>query len=110
MTDYKATPAQWQQIENSQVFNGSFQACVLELRSRVEALEASTKATSNSDQIRSSLVERVVEVLDEHHVVGALDESWHQQARAAIDEIAKWLTEHAGGTRAAWLLERELER
>ncbi len=39
MTDYKATPAQWRQIENSQVFNGSFQACVLELRSRVEALE-----------------------------------------------------------------------
>jgi hypothetical protein len=39
MTNYKATPAQWQQIENSQVFNGSFQACVLELRSRVERLE-----------------------------------------------------------------------
>jgi hypothetical protein len=39
MTDYEATPAQWRQIENSQVFNGSFQACVLELRSRVEKLE-----------------------------------------------------------------------
>ena len=42
MTNYEATPAQWRQIENSQVFNGSFQACVLELRSRVEKLELAT--------------------------------------------------------------------
>lgn len=106
MTDYKATPAQWQQIENSQVFNGSFQACVLELRSRVEALEASTKATSDVDanSIKNSLVQRV-----------SLAICYAQQrnetgSRAAIDEIAKWLTENSGGTRAAWMLERELER
>jgi hypothetical protein len=43
MTDYKATPEQWRQIENSQVFNGGFQACVLELRAKVEALEVNTK-------------------------------------------------------------------
>jgi hypothetical protein len=42
MTDYKATPEQWRQIENSQVFNATFQTCVLELRARVEALEANT--------------------------------------------------------------------
>jgi hypothetical protein len=44
MSDYKATPEQWAQLERSQVFNGSFQACVLELRARVEALEAANRA------------------------------------------------------------------
>ena len=39
MTDYKATAEEWRKIENSQVFNATFQKCVLELRSRVEALE-----------------------------------------------------------------------
>jgi len=51
MTDYKATPEQWRQIENSQVFNATFQTCVLELRARVEALEANTHQW-RSDHLR----------------------------------------------------------
>mgnify|MGYP006294604681 CR=1 FL=1 len=143
MSDYKATPEEWQKIENSQVFNATFQKCVLELRSRIETLEENFESffestnfctnvlidrvekletgagirdivaegvkdtynpTSNSDQIRSLLVQRV-----------SLAICYAQQrdetgSRAAIKEVSKWLMEHAGGVRAAWMLVRELER
>jgi hypothetical protein len=45
MTDYKATPEQWAQCEDwvrSSVV-GASDACILELRARVEQLEANTK-------------------------------------------------------------------
>jgi hypothetical protein len=45
MTDYKATPEQWAQCEDwvrSSVV-GASDACLLELRARVEQLEANTK-------------------------------------------------------------------
>ena len=44
MTDYKATPKQWADTEHwTQQHHGHVQACVLELRARVEQLEANTK-------------------------------------------------------------------
>jgi hypothetical protein len=49
------------------------------------------KMANSSAGLTGSLVERVVKVLDEYHVVGALDKSWNVQARAAIREVAAWL-------------------
>ena len=49
------------------------------------------------------LTSRAQRLIDEH---GQLKAPY----RAAIREVAVWLSEHAGGTRAAWLLEREAER
>jgi hypothetical protein len=43
MTDYKATPDQWAYQEHWAQEDGDA-ACILELRARVEALEANTKA------------------------------------------------------------------
>jgi hypothetical protein len=108
MTDYKATPEQWAQIERSQVFNGSFQACVLELRARVEALEANSNPTPNDRQIRSLLVERVASA------IGRDDEpvNWRPEARAAIREVAALLRDR-GGYPDAWMakmLDKEAER
>jgi hypothetical protein len=100
MSDFKATPEQWAQMERSQVFNGSFQACVLELRARVEALE--TKSTFNDRQIRSSLVEQV------HSCIVGEPECGHMQARAAIREVAAWLRQQ-GRPVAARMLEQEVE-
>jgi hypothetical protein len=40
MTDYKATTEQWAQIEAWLEIGSQYSACVLELRARVEALEA----------------------------------------------------------------------
>ena len=49
MTDYKATPEQWEE-EQKWVEQCSAAACLLELRGRVEALEANAKPTSNQIQ------------------------------------------------------------
>jgi len=47
MTDYKATPEQWEQVlswsEDRDVSVSCDAACILELRARVEALEAKNK-------------------------------------------------------------------
>lgn len=39
MTDYKATPEQWADVEDWAAVNGVSHACLLELRARVEVLE-----------------------------------------------------------------------
>jgi hypothetical protein len=52
--------------------------------------EANSKPTPNDCQIRTPLMERV--------------------GRAAIREVNAWLRERAGGTRASWLLDNELEQ
>jgi len=92
MTDYKATSDQWNQVQKcADVVGSSDCSAILELRARVEVLEANSKSTPNPSQIRSSLVERVE---------GALMESVKEQgsisiilamARAAIREVAAWL-------------------
>jgi hypothetical protein len=151
MTDYTATPEQWAQCEDwvrSSVV-GASDACILELRdrvevlegaahkhivetnsnilalfSRVESLEAAERQaskvyqiskplkltaeqqaelqalltpnfrvgmtlTSTSNQVGSSLVDRVA------RAIGRDDEAinWEEEARAAIRKVATWLSE-----------------
>jgi hypothetical protein len=43
MTDHKATPEQWAQVEAWMAIKSEYSACVLELRARIEALEINTK-------------------------------------------------------------------
>ena len=92
MTTHRATSEQWANMADaaSDGFDDGYGACLLELRARVEALEANSQPTPNDRQIRSSLVERV--------------------GRAAIREVNAWLRERAGGTRASWLLDNEIEQ
>ena len=57
----------------------------------------------------SSLVKRVEQALEDHHVVGAIEGSWDAQARAAIREVAGWLKEHGYG--GSWsVLQQEANR
>jgi hypothetical protein len=70
------------------------EACILELRARVEALEANV--ANRFDHI--GLVERVA-------FAGGC--STRDDARAVIREVAAWLRDRAGGTRACWLLDVE---
>ena len=107
MTDYKATPKQWTQTEQWAAMGGGQEACILELRARVEVLEANAKPTSNDRRIKSSLVHQVAVAIDPS--ICPNPDLYSDQARAAIREVAAWLAENAGGTRAAWLLEREVE-
>jgi len=111
MTDHKATPEQWEADRydwskaNTEAMDGdpAFR-CLLELRARVEALEANSKPTLNFSQIGSSLVERV------RGIIG-LDPAGDGKARAAIREVAAWLREHYGGpTASSTALEQEADR
>jgi hypothetical protein len=129
MTDYKATPEQWAVIEKAQapveVAPGTFVAgkdhvlsvIILELRARVEALEANAKPTPNQLPLRSLLVERMAETL--HAVTGTEPgeppELWKPEARAAIREVAEWLRDqspvmHRSSRHWAEVLEQEAER
>lgn len=129
----KATPEQWAKLSGyNETYGDEFCAAVLELRARVEALEAkaatcphivtsdegtsycalaeqTSKPTSNSRQISGSLVERVSCAID-----GRINpDQWlHQDAaRAAIREVAAWLRDHYGGpTASSTALEQEAER
>ncbi len=107
MADYRATPEAWADTERW-AKHADAHACIIELRARVEALEANSSArlTGSNYPVKpdSSLVERVAVAVD--------SASWQDngEARAAIREVAAWLAENAGGTRAAWLLGQEAER
>ena len=120
MTDYKATPEQWADIEKWNSTFGGFYSCVLELRARVEALEkdatedsasthfvfdaiikrlealeTSSKPTPNSSQIGRSLVNRVALAISGIEYGLEQDEeavNWASEARAAIREVAAWMT------------------
>jgi hypothetical protein len=100
MTDHKATPEQWTTIERlarNDFYNPS---TILELRARVEALEANSKPTPNPSQIRSSLVERLRKARHTAAVLG------NDQDRAAIREVAEWLALN-GWVYASALLRQE---
>jgi hypothetical protein len=107
MSDYRATPEQWEQVqswsEDRDVSVSCDAACILELRARVEALEARNKPgfmemsvttatvpipkSSDSD----SLARRVQHAI---YVEYARSKSAGQpEARAAIREVAAWLRE-----------------
>ena len=106
---HKATPEQW---DDAGAFASDTRACLLELRARVELLEATQQRPPHQDKLdrliaidgddgepivmpsvkdsltvpAGSLVERVVDVLG-HHGNGT--------ARAAILEVAAWLKDGA---------------
>ena len=90
MTNYKATPAQWDDIEQwaKSGSHASTDHCVLELLSRVIALEKAQKQTPNLEEVRSSLVERVQKAIDNQYQT-----SNYLEAIAAICEIIEWLHE-----------------
>jgi hypothetical protein len=178
VTDYRATFEQWANMADaaSDGFDDGYAACLIELCSRVEALEQRCEvqlmqlselqgrhhrltlqvghlehelvrddddepqqhcleAMDPSDEAAeildyyaalsaqhqggavfhsnsSSLVERVAATL---HAVTDTDPNvppgeWAPEARAAIREVNAWLRERAGGTRASWLLDNEIEQ
>lgn len=112
-TDYRATPDQWSYQEHYAVEDGDA-ACLLELRARVEALEADqwlrqhAKPTPNDRQIRSSLVERVADAIAaEATSAGIVND---RPARAAILEVAKWLAKQSITiTGQAWAEQLKIE-
>jgi hypothetical protein len=114
MTEHKATPGQWAadrydwaRADTEALDGNSAFRCIMELRSRVEALEGST--TKEPDRIGEvnkmvpdrSLVERVQAVI------------WNgypDDARAAILEVATWLRQREARVMASVQIAADLER
>ena len=91
MTNHKATTRQWSGIERF-VRYGAYDSCIIELRDRVEALEASTaKGFHHIRETKKmvpdgSLVERVADAIYVNAAFGV-----REQARAAILAVSDWL-------------------
>jgi hypothetical protein len=96
---HRATPEQWESIELYAEDN-VYDACFLELRARIEALEATQQLrTFTAEEVApivvpispaESLVRRVAGRIG---MLAGFD-NWEGEARAAILEVAAWLTEN----------------
>jgi hypothetical protein len=108
--EYRATPEQWAVVEGHANSAGHY--CLLELRARVEALEAaanlSAGLTSSNHPAApdSSLVKRV------HSCIVGEPPCGHMRARAAIREVAAAARDLRFTTAKALIdwLEREADR
>jgi hypothetical protein len=123
-TPHRATPEQWADLG---AFASDTRACILELRARIEALEAAQLDQAESHRFCTDAIVRRVEALEaaqrairsgpESPLVERVADAIAEQAtsagivndrpaRAAIREVAKWL--RAGRMlHAAELLEQE---
>ena len=90
---HRATDLQWVCIRARASDNVAY-STILELRDRIEALEAAAKP-NHPAKPDSSLVERVAAA-----ITGDSDEpiNWKPEARAAIREVAAWLREQKAYT------------
>ena len=89
MTDYKATPEQWAQCEDwvrSSVV-GASDACILELRARVEALEAAA---------HKHIVETSKNILALASRIEALESAKRQSSKVLdLSDLPQWTPEQA---------------
>ena len=121
MSTYKASGRAWWEVEGLSGPGSAGNQCILELRSRIEALEAAANSSagltgSNHPAIPDSspapaggLVEQVECAMRDAPGDGY---GWENEARAAILAVADWLQGQkviAGRAAARWLRE-EVER
>jgi hypothetical protein len=111
MTDYKATPEQWE-VQEKFAPESEDACCLLELRSRIERLELGagihdvvSKELKNSllPDPKRSLIQRV------HSCIVGEPECGHMQARAVIREVANWMREQEGDYSMIVWLEQEID-
>ena len=98
-TPHRATPEQWAQQE-SWAPNDTDSSCLLELRARVEALEAAANDRQHGEAAEraesgpaASLVDRVAIIIANWSSVARPGNDATPTARAAIREVAAWLNE-----------------
>jgi hypothetical protein len=100
---HRATADQWADTECWAAENLSSDSCILELRARIEALEAALRVRSGPE---SPLVERVADAIAAQATSAGIVND--RPARAAILEVAAWLREKGYGS---WVtLEQEANR
>jgi hypothetical protein len=93
-TGHKATRRQWSGIERFSQY-GAYDSCIIELRDRVEALEAAQRVesnypekpdSSNAPESSDLLVERVADAIYRN----GTGDGFREEARAAILAVADW--------------------
>ena len=118
---HRATPEQWaQQALWVETYEDS--SCIMELRARIEALEAAQPHQDKLDRLMALdaddgdsivmpsspadlLIDRVAKAI---YYAPGTNEGWGRSgARAAILEVAAWMLENRCGYNAARWLERE---
>jgi hypothetical protein len=103
---HRATPEQWESIERYADTSDPY-SCFLELRARIEALEAAQQKVRSGPE--SPLVERVADAIAAQATSAGIVND--RPARAAILEVAAWLREqHDGDLIASTALTREANR
>jgi hypothetical protein len=114
---HKATPEQWAYAETCAPEDFAGYACILELRGRVEALEAGQQPPQDKldrlialdrDDSTNSLVERVADAIAAQATSAGIVND--RPARAAILVVAAWMSKHPFGKNWAMRLEREANR
>jgi hypothetical protein len=108
---HRATPEQWLRLDKWSTEDislrtvGAF-SCLLELRARIEALEAAQQKVRSGPE--SPLVERVADAIAAQATSAGIVND--RPARAAILEVAAWLSGEPFGLSWAMRLEREVNR
>ena len=116
---HRATPDDWAYQEdwaNRRVF--SDRSCLLELRARVEALEAAQQPPQDKlDRLialdrdfTNSLVERVADAIGAADDEGLTNMTWSNHSRAAILDVAAWFRTERDSPETAAALEQEANR
>ena len=113
---HRAMPEQWESIDRYADSSAPY-SCILELRARIEALEAAQQPHQDKlDRLialdaddgnpivmptfpADSLIDRVAQAI--YDAPNTLEGGWHTCARAAILEVAAWLRENPGPN-SAW--------
>ena len=110
MTEHESTPEQWTADRydwaraDTEAMDGdpAFR-CILELRDRVEALEAAAKPV---EEPGDSVVDRVADAI----YLAWTGDGFCEEARAAIREVAAWLRQREVRVRASVEIAGDLER
>jgi hypothetical protein len=100
---HKATPEQWAD-QKRWAHDDADSSCILELRARIEALEAAQQPPLfTAEEVARivapitrdrALVERVADAIGAADDEGLTNMTWSNHSRAAILEVAAWLTEN----------------
>ena len=102
---YRAKPYVWAAVEKLGKNDLDMLNCVLELRARVEALEAAAKP-NYPEKPDGSLKGRI-----KSRMIDNIGSTWEEISASVLVEVAAWLRDHYGGTTATTdLLEQEAER
>jgi hypothetical protein len=99
---HKATPEQWETMEKYAESIGY--SCILELRARIEAMEATHQKIRSAPE--SPLVERVADAIAAQATSAGIVND--RPSRAAILEVAAWLREQ-GTPASGWAMRLEQE-